>query len=254
MSAFALSTKELSLSFGAFHAVSAVNINVAAGQRHALIGPNGAGKTSLINLLTGIYKPTSGQVLLEGENITQLAFNERVQRGLARTFQLNTLCLSLTPFDVVMMALSERERLGHVWWKPLYAYEALRVEAQELLLQVGLASYGNAVTGELAYGKQRLLEIALALALKPKVLLLDEPTAGIPEGESDAVFELIAQLPAQLSVIFIEHDMDLVFNFAQRISVLVSGRVLVEGCPQEIIEHPLVREAYLGADFYAKNT
>lgn len=254
MSAFALSTKELSLSFGAFHAVSAVSINVAAGQRHALIGPNGAGKTSLINLLTGIYKPTSGQVLLEGKNITQLAFNERVQHGLARTFQLNTLCLSLTPFDVVMMALSERERLGHVWWKPLYAYEALRVEAQELLLQVGLASHGNAVTGELAYGKQRLLEIALALALKPKVLLLDEPTAGIPEGESDAVFELIAQLPAQLSVIFIEHDMDLVFNFAQRISVLVSGRVLVEGYPQEIIEHPLVREAYLGADFYAKNT
>lgn len=252
MSALTLSTKGLGINFGAFAAVSEVNIDLSAGQRQALIGPNGAGKTTLINLLTGVYKPTFGRVFLDGEDINSLSFDERVQRGLVRTFQLNTLCLSMTPFDAVMMALSERARLGHVWWKPLYDYDELRIEAHELLEQIGLSSHAHDIVGEMAYGKQRLLEIVLALALKPKVLLLDEPAAGIPEGESDEIFEVIAQLPKQICVVFIEHDMDLVFSFAQRISVLVAGKVLVDGTPDEIIDHPLVREAYLGADFCAK--
>ncbi len=252
MTAFALSTKGLGINFGAFSAVSDVTIDLPAGQRQALIGPNGAGKTSLINLLTGVYAPTFGDVFLDGENITHLSFDARVQRGLVRTFQLNTLCLSMTPLDAIMMALSERSRIGHVWWKPLYSYDALRTEALDLLQQIGLMPHAYDVVGEMAYGKQRLLEIALALALKPKVLLLDEPAAGIPEGESDEIFEVIAQLPKSICIVFIEHDMDLVFNFAQRISVLVAGKVLVDGTPDEIIAHPLVREAYLGTDFCAR--
>lgn len=250
MKPFALNTHDLSMSFGAFKAVNTININLAPGQRHALIGPNGAGKSTLINLLTGLCKPTSGAVFLAGKNINHLAFNERVQQGLIRTFQLNTLCLSMTPFETMMMALSEREGLGQVWWKPLFTYDALRAEAQQRLQQIGLSEQSHEAVGELAYGKQRLLEIALALALKPKVLLLDEPTAGIPEGESDEIFELLTQLPEKMSVLFIEHDMDLVFSFAQRISVLVAGEIVAEGTPDEIIVHPLVREAYLGADFY----
>lgn len=254
MNTSALSTKNLGINFGAFAAVNDVNIDLAAGQRQALIGPNGAGKTTLINLLTGVYKPTFGHVFLNGVDITKLSFDERVQRGLVRTFQLNTLCLSMTPLDAIMMALSERNKLGHVWWKPLYDYPDLQTEAYQLLQQIGLGNHEHDIVGEMAYGKQRLLEIALALALKPKVLLLDEPAAGIPEGESDEVFEVIAQLPKQICVVFIEHDMNLVFSFAQRISVLVAGKVLVDGTPDEIVDHPLVREAYLGADFCAKGS
>lgn len=252
MSLEVLSTQGLGVSFGGFSAVSDVNINFFAGQRHALIGPNGAGKTTLINVLTGVYKSTTGRVFLNGENINALTVDKRVKRGLARTFQLNTLCLSLTPFDTIMLALSERHGIGHVWWKPLYNYDELRAETTQLLQQMGLSAQAHEVVGEMAYGKQRLLEIALALAMKPKVLLLDEPAAGIPEGESTELFEVIAQLPAHIGVVFIEHDMRLVFKFAQRISVLVAGKVLVEGTPDEISEHPLVREAYLGADFCAK--
>lgn len=247
-----LKTTNLGIKFGAFEAVSEVNLNLVPGQRQALIGPNGAGKTSLINLLTGVYKPTSGSIHLQDDNISQLSFDARVRKGLVRTFQLNTLCLGLTSLDATLMALMEREHQGHIWWKPMYQFEALHQEAELLLDQVGLKHCQNTLVGELAYGKQRLLEIALALALKPKVLLLDEPAAGIPEGESDEIFHVIDQLPNNISVVFIEHDMDLVFHFAQRIAVLVAGKIIVDGTADEIVDHPLVREAYLGADFCAK--
>ncbi|MEZ2623553.1 ABC transporter ATP-binding protein [Paenalcaligenes hominis] len=252
MSQALLHTSNLGINFGAFAAVSGITLSLMPGQRQALIGPNGAGKTSLINLLTGVYKPSTGDIFLAGENINALSFDARVRKGLVRTFQLNTLCLGMTPLDTLLMTLMERERKGMVWWKPMYQFDALRMEAMQLLTQVGLQGVEHHLVGELAYGKQRLLEIALALALKPKVLLLDEPAAGIPEGESDEVFHVIEQLPATMSVVFIEHDMDLVFHFAQRIAVLVAGKIIVDGTANEIIDHPQVREAYLGADFCAK--
>lgn len=252
MTATLLNTTDLGINFGAFAAVSEVNLRLVPGQRQALIGPNGAGKTSLINLLTGVYKPTFGSIYLGEENINQLSFDARVRKGLVRTFQLNTLCLGMTPLDSVLMALTEREEKGHVWWKPIYQFDALYIEAEQLLQQVGLGDVMQHKVGELAYGKQRLLEIALALALKPTVLLLDEPAAGIPEGESDEIFHVIEQLPQTMSVVFIEHDMELVFHFAQRIAVLVAGKIIVDGTADEIVDHPLVREAYLGADFCSK--
>ena len=246
MSAAALQTHGLGISFGAFHAVSDVSLSLEPGARQALIGPNGAGKTTLINLLTGIYKPSAGRVLMNGEDVTALSADRRARRGLARTFQINTLFPSLTPLSSVVLAISEREGLGAVWWRPLKRHTAVYDEAHELLGRLKLNALADVPVAELPYGKQRLLEIALAMAAKPRILLLDEPAAGVPEDESGELFEVIDALPADISVLFIEHDMKLVFRFARRISVLVTGQVLTEGTPAEIGRDPRVREVYLG--------
>ncbi|MBB4222247.1 ABC transporter ATP-binding protein [Variovorax guangxiensis] len=242
-----LRTQDLGVRFGAFQAVADVNLSLEPGARQALIGPNGAGKTTLINLLTGVLKPTSGSIHMGGTDITRLPGDKRARMGLARTFQINTLFPSLTPLLSVVLAISEREGLGATWWRPLKGCTAVFDEAHALLRTLKLDGLADVPVAELAYGKQRLLEIALALAAKPRILLLDEPAAGVPQDESGELFEAIAALPADISVLFIEHDMKLVFRFARRISVLVGGRILTEGMPSDIGADPRVREVYLGS-------
>jgi branched-chain amino acid transport system ATP-binding protein len=242
----ALVTNGLGISFGAFRAVNDVHLSLEPGARQALIGPNGAGKTTLINLLTGVFKPTQGSIRLGGHDITALSADKRARMGLARTFQINTLFPSLTPLLSVVLAISERMGLGAVWWRPLKRHRALFDEAHALLGTLKLDALADVPVSELAYGKQRLLEIALAMAARPRILLLDEPAAGVPEDESGELFEVIARLPQDISILFIEHDMNLVFRFSRRISVLVAGQILTEGTPAEIGADPRVREVYLG--------
>ena len=243
---YALQTRDLVKKFGGFVVTDKVSLNVVTGSRHALIGPNGAGKTTLINLLTGFLEPTAGQVLLDGSDVTSLSQHARVKRGVARTFQINRLFADMTVLESVLLAINERRALGTRWWQPVGAHADALDEAAQLLTRLRLADVANERARNLAYGKQRLIEIALALAAKPRVLLLDEPAAGVPTVESRELFETIAQLPRDVTVLLIEHDMDLVFRFADRISVLVSGAVLVEGTPEAIARDPMVRELYLG--------
>src|SRR5262249_5613935 len=216
------------------------------GVRYALIGPNGAGKTTLINLMTGMLQPDVGQIFLGDEDITHLGPEARVKRGLVRTFQINTLFPHLTALEAVTLAVCERRGDARTWWRPVVAYGEVVDEAHAILASLMLAPVCHRPTRELAYGQQRLLEIALALATKPRVLLLDEPAAGVPRDESSELFAAIAGLPSDITVLFIEHDMNLVFKFATRIIVLVQGAVLLEGPPQQIAIDPRVREVYLG--------
>ncbi|WP_309085170.1 ABC transporter ATP-binding protein [Chelativorans sp.] len=243
-----LETRNLVKRFGGFVATDNVSLTVQRGARHALIGPNGAGKTTLINLLTGSLKPTSGRVVLEGEDITGLPVHRRVSRGLARTFQVNQLFPDFTPLESVVLAINERERLGASAWAPLAAHAEAVDEAAGLLERFGLTDVMGERTSHLPYGKQRLLEIALAFAAKPRVLLLDEPAAGVPEEERHEVLAIVRALPAEVTVILIEHDMDLVFSFADRISVLVAGALFTEGTVAEIAADPRVKAIYLGED------
>ena len=241
-----LRTEGLSKQWGAFKANSDVSLTFEPGARHALIGPNGAGKTTFINLLTGGFAPTSGKVFLGNEDITRLAQHDRVKMGMTRTFQINTLFAGMTVLESVILAICERRGLHKVWWKTVAKHDDVVEEAMALLATLKLTKEANSITRSMAYGKQRLVEIALALATKPKILLLDEPAAGIPSAESKELFEVIAQLPRDVTVVFIEHDMGLVFRFADRITVLVGGKVLTEGTPAEIAADPRVKEVYLG--------
>ena len=246
----ALRTAGLSKRFGGLAAVSDVSLTLPVGARHALIGPNGAGKTTLINLLTGTLEPSAGDVFLHEERITPLGQHRRVKRGLARTFQINTLFAGLTVLESVVLAILERQGLAARWWKSVASHREEHDEAMALLATLKLGQDAHRRTTELAYGRQRLVEIALALATRPKILLLDEPAAGIPSAESVEVLGVIAALPEDVTILFIEHDMGLVFRFAQRITVLVAGRVLTEGAPEEIARDPQVRAVYLGTDVH----
>jgi len=246
-----LSTRGLSRRWGSFHANSDISLSFAPGARHALIVPNGAGKTTFINLLTGTLAPTAGQVLLDEEDITRLPAHQRVKRGITRTFQINTLFPGLTVLESVMLAIFERTGASWHWHRTVASHKDARDEAMALLCRLQLGDDALSPTHALPYGKQRLVEIALALATQPRILLLDEPAAGIPSGESTELFEVIASLPRDITILFIEHDMNLVFRFAERISVLVAGRVLTEGTPQEIATDPRVREVYLGETEHA---
>ena len=241
-----LTTRGLSKRWGGFHANSDISLAFAPGARHALIGPNGAGKTTFINLLTGALAPTSGQVLLGDEDITRVPAHQRVKRGITRTFQINTLFPGLTVLESVMLAIFERTGASWHWHRTVASHKDARDEAMALLCRLQLGADALSPTHALPYGKQRLVEIALALATQPRILLLDEPAAGIPAGESAELFEVIASLPRDITILFIDHDMNLVFRFAERITVLVAGRVLTEGTPQEIAADPRVREVYLG--------
>jgi branched-chain amino acid transport system ATP-binding protein len=214
--------------------------------RYALIGPNGAGKTTLINLITGMLQPDAGQIFLGGEDITALKPDARVRQGLARTFQINTLFPNLTALESVTLAVLERERHAHNWWQHLPRFSAAIDEAQAILTSLGLSTASSRRTNQLPYGQQRLLEIALALATRPRVLLLDEPAAGVPKDESAALFDAIAALSRDLTILFIEHDMEVVFRFASHILVMVGGRILVQGRREEIARDERVREVYLG--------
>ena len=242
----ALRTEGLSRSFGTFQANADITLAFAAGARHALIGPNGAGKTTFINLLTGVLAPSAGEVFLGEQRITGLPQHARVKRGMTRTFQINTLFPGLTALESVVLACCERGGRSGVWWRTVAAERGAIEEAQGILARLRLDGDAHTPTRALPYGKQRLLEIALALATRPTVLLLDEPAAGIPSAASAELFTVIAQLPRDVTIVFIEHDMNLVFRFAERITVLVGGTVLVEGTPDEIARDRRVREVYLG--------
>jgi branched-chain amino acid transport system ATP-binding protein len=248
MSAPALEARGLKRHFGALVATDDLSFAIPPGARQALIGPNGAGKTTLINLLTGVIKPTAGQVLLQGREVTHLKPSARARLGLARTFQINQLFPDLTPAESLGLAISERNGSGGDFWRLAGSRPAIVDEIAELLTRFGLESELDQPTRKLAYGKQRLLEIALALAMRLRVLLLDEPAAGVPEEERQDILAALAALPSDVAILLIEHDMDLVFNFADRISVLVAGRLLTEGPPEAIAADERVRAVYLGED------
>jgi branched-chain amino acid transport system ATP-binding protein len=246
MSETVLSTEGLVMRFGGITATNNVTMELKRGARHALIGPNGAGKTTLINLLTGVLVPTEGRISLLGEDITALAPHKRVARGLVRTFQINQLFDSMTPLETLALVVSQQQGIASQWWRPLGASKAVTERAAQLLEQFHLGDVAQQQTKFMAYGKRRLLEIAIALACEPRVLLLDEPVAGVPAGEREELLQTVAALPADVSVLLIEHDMDLVFSFADRMTVLVNGTLLTEGDPETIANDPKVKEVYLG--------
>jgi len=248
MNAVLLETRQLRKSFGGLQVTRDVNLRLQAGEKVGLIGPNGAGKTTLINLITGTLAPSAGSVHLAGEDVSALSQAQRVKRGLVRTFQITQLAPTLPVQLQVEMAIHEREGSIGRWWRPLAAYPQVQEEARSILRSLAMEALAPRSPVELAYGEQRLVEIALAMALRPRVLLLDEPMAGVPAGERQVVLEALAGLPADLAILMIEHDMDLVFNFADRMMVLAEGAVLAEGSPAEIRRHPAVRAAYLGEE------
>lgn len=242
-----LDASGLSLSYGHVKVLEAVSLDLAPGERHALIGPNGAGKTSLINILTGTLTPRAGRVQLVGVDVTRAPVDERARRGLQRTFQINSLFPQLSVRMSVAMAISQHRGLGGHWWRPLSRQAAIMDEATALLQQVGMARVADQSAGTLAYGQQRLLELALALACQPRVLLLDEPAAGLPAGESAALLNVLESLSREMAVLLVEHDMKLVFSFAHRVSVLAQGRVLASGPAEAVRADPAVQAAYLGS-------
>ena len=246
MSGIALATRGLVKNFGSLTVARDIDITLPTGVRYALIGPNGAGKTTLINLMTGMLPPDGGQIMLGGEDVTALKPEERVRRGLARTFQINTLFPGLNALEAVTLAVCERRQIAGTFWNRLSSEREAVEEAYDILKRLRLGDSCYQPTRELPYGRQRLLEIALALASRPKVLLLDEPAAGVPLEESGDIFEAVAELSGDITVLFIEHDMQVVFRFASHIIVMVGGAIFAQGSPQEIAADPRVREVYLG--------
>jgi len=250
MSVPIIETRGLHKNFGALQVAREINFSLEAGARHALIGPNGAGKTSFVNLLTGVLRPSAGRVLLDGEDITRVAQAERARRGVARTYQINELFRGLTVLENVCLAVGERCGACNNLWRPAGAGAGRAVIDEALGLLEALRIREDALkrVSELPYGRQRLVEIAIALGQRPRVLLLDEPAAGVPSAESHIILDVIESLPRNIAVLIIEHDMDVVFRFAQHITVLVAGAILTQGSPQEIAADEQVREVYLGKD------
>ena len=242
----ALETKSLCKSFGALAVAQEIDFRLEAGARHALIGPNGAGKTTFVNMLTGALAPSSGSIYLGGEDVTRLAQAKRVKRGIGRTFQINSLFRSLPVLDNVALAVAERHGVGGRMFRPASKHREVIRESEAVLESLGLSGDAQHRISDLPYGKQRLVEIAIALGMRPRVLLLDEPAAGVPSAESHRILEVLAALPQDIAILIIEHDMDLVFRFARRITVLAAGAVLMEGTPQEVGADERVRQVYLG--------
>jgi len=243
---YSLETRKLCKSFGALTVADNIDFRLEPGARHALIGPNGAGKTTFVNMLMGALAPSSGQILLGGEDVTRTPQSARVRRGLGRTFQITTLFRNLPVLDNVALGIAERDGTAMRMWRPASAHREIIEESRSLLAALGLADDAAARVADLPYGKQRLVEIAIALGLRPKVLLLDEPAAGVPSHESEIILANLEKLPPDIAILIIEHDMDLVFRFARRITVLVQGTVLVEGPPDEIARDARVHQVYLG--------
>jgi len=241
-----IETRNVGKNFGALRASHDINFQLEAGARHALIGPNGAGKTTFINLLTGVLAPSTGEVLFKGSDITKVAQAERVKLGIARTFQINRLFRGLTVLENVYMAISERVGAAPSMLRPAGKRRDVIDESIELLETLKLADYAHLRVSELPYGRQRLVELAITLGLKPEVLLLDEPAAGVPSAESHIILDAVAALPKSIGVLIIDHDMDLVFRFAQYITVLVRGAIFAQGAPKEIGANADVRAVYLG--------
>jgi ABC-type branched-subunit amino acid transport system ATPase component len=241
-----LETRALSKNFGALRAASDISFRLEEGARHALIGPNGAGKTTFINLLTGVLSPSSGTVLLKGRDITDMEQAARVKLGIARTFQINRLFRGLSVLENVYIAIAERVGAAPTMFRPAGKRSDVIEEAMSLLERLNLVGDAHHTISELPYGRQRLVELAIALGLKPEVLLLDEPAAGVPSAESHIILDAVDALPRNIGVLIIDHDMDLVFRFAQRITVMVRGAVFAEGTPREIGANADVRAVYLG--------
>lgn len=238
--------EKLKKSFGGLAVTQDVSISMAPGDRVALIGPNGAGKTTFVNLVTGHLQPDSGKVLLGGIDVTSVGPTSRVRQGLVRSFQVTRLFSDMTPEEHVALAVLQRTgRSGRIFGN-FHAMPDIMAETNDLLHALGLDHIAQRKVSEIAYGQQRLLEIALALALKPKVLLLDEPAAGVPQSDTPRIEAALASLPADLAVLMIEHDMDLVFRFAKRVVVLAAGAIIFDGSPEDVTKDARVREAYLG--------
>jgi ABC-type branched-subunit amino acid transport system ATPase component len=248
MSTAALEVQGLNRSFGALHVTRNVDLTLERGARRALIGPNGAGKTTLINLITGVIRPSSGRVLLDGDDITALSQAERARRGLARTFQINQLFRGLTVLENIALTIGERDGYCNNLWRSVGTNRAVIDEALQHLESLRLASDALKLVRELPYGRQRLVEIAIALAQRPRVLLLDEPAAGVPSSESHLILDVVAGLDPDIAILIIEHDMDVVFRFAKQITVLVGGAVFTQGTPEEIMTNEDVRAVYLGEE------
>jgi ABC-type branched-subunit amino acid transport system ATPase component len=246
MSEIRLETRTLGRHFGALVAVQEIDFKLAAGARHALIGPNGAGKTTFVNLLSGALSPSRGRVVLNGQDITQRRQAERVKLGIARTFQINRLFRGLSVLENVCIAIAERTGVAPSMFYPIGRRTDVIEEAMDLLGMLKLAADAAHRVSELPYGRQRLVELAIAIGLKPQVLLLDEPAAGVPSTESHIILDAIERLPEHIAVLIIEHDMDVVFRFAKRVTVMVGGALFAEGTPREIEANPQVRAVYLG--------
>ncbi len=246
-----LETVGLVKRFGGITAAADISLQIERGARHALIGPNGAGKTTVVNLLTGMLRPSEGRILLDGQDITATEPHMRVRLGVARTFQINQLFADLTPIEAIGLAVSERMGTGRQWWRLVGRRPEVVEDIIGIIEQFQLADVMYDRTAILPYGKQRLLEIALAIACRPRVLLLDEPAAGVPEAERHEILATVASLPKDVTVLLIEHDMDLVFSFADRISVLVNGALFADGTPEAVARDDRVKSVYLGETFDA---
>jgi ABC-type branched-subunit amino acid transport system ATPase component len=242
----AIETRQLDKSFGSLAVTQNVSLAFEAGRRYAIIGPNGAGKTTYFNLLAGNLRPDDGSIYFAGRDVTALDVTSRARIGIARSFQRNNLFPDFTVRDNLALACALRAGATKVFWRPMQTIAAVHAEADELATQVGLADVLGVAVRHLSYGSQRQLEVALALACKPQVLLLDEPTSGMSPEETAQMHALIAAIPRTLTVIVIEHDMDIVLDLADQIIVLDYGRVLEQGTPAEIRASPIVRERYLG--------
>jgi branched-chain amino acid transport system ATP-binding protein len=241
-----LEARDLHMAFGGLVVFERLNFALGRGERHAIIGPNGAGKTTFVSLVTGLLRPTSGDVLFDGRVITQETPQQRVKAGIARTFQINSLFKALNPLASLVIALAQRDGRANVSLRSVSRERKLIDEANELLAKFGLAGDALTVTETLPYGKQRLLEVALAFALRPQLLLLDEPAAGLSTAQGHELFRQLAVLTADTTVLFIEHDMNLVFRYADRVSVFAAGALVVQDTPDKIRAHARVREVYLG--------
>jgi len=248
MTAAPLEIRGLCKKFGALHVARDISLTLEHGARRALIGPNGAGKTTLVNLITGVFAPSAGNVLLDGNDITHLSEAQRARCGIARTFQINQLFGDLTVIENLCLAVGERTGACNQFWRPAGAKRAVTDEALDYLESLQLVEDALTLVRKLPYGRQRLVEIAIALAQRPKLLLLDEPTAGVPSSETHLILDTIDRLDRGIAILIIEHDMDVVFRFADRITVLVAGKVLIEGTPKEIMADERVRAVYLGQE------
>jgi branched-chain amino acid transport system ATP-binding protein len=243
---FVLKTRNLSMAFGGVKVFNNLDFELMRGDCHAIIGPNGAGKTTFVAIITGLLSPTGGEVLLDGQDVTRYSVKQRVAEGIVRTFQINTLFDSLTPMESVVIAICQRDKVAKPSFRAIKHLHSQIDEAYTLLEKFGLADDANVATQLLPYGKQRVLEVVLAYALRPRVLLLDEPAAGLSTSQGRALFEQVVTLAQGTTVLFIEHDTNLVFSYATRVSVFAGGTVIANGTPDEIRAHAGVRDAYLG--------
>jgi len=242
----ALEVQNLNKSFGAIQVARNISIKLEQGARHALIGPNGAGKTSLVGMLSGVIAPNSGRILLYGQDIMKDSPSLRTRNGLVRTFQVSNLFVNLSVLENVYLAVSEQSRSSFDFWTGAGKKRELIARAEQVIEQMQLTGDIHRKVSSIAYGRQRLLEIAIALALQPKVLLLDEPAAGIPHSETDLLLNAVFSLPKDIAILMIEHDMQIVRRFANTVTVLVNGAVLTTGTPQDVMMSAEVREVYLG--------